>query len=1069
MKTKLLILVVLLFNQFSHAQVVEEWVQRYNGPGNGVDQANSIALDNAGNVYITGFSAGSGSGDDYATIKYDPEGVLQWLQRYSSAGGGSKANSIALDNFGNVYVTGLSNDGSGSSGYTTIKYNSEGVQQWVKRYDGPGDGYDIAYSIVLDNSGNVYVTGVSYGGTGTGWDYATIKYSTGGVQQWVQRYNGPGNGYDSAKSIALDSSGNIYVTGVSDGTGAGTNGFDFVTIKYNAGGVQLWVQRYNGLGNGADGASSIALDNSGNVYVTGSSLGSGTSLDYATIKYNSEGVQQWVQWYDGPSSGGDGGGSIVVDTSGNVYVTGYSSGSGTTQDYATINYNPEGVQQWVQRYNGPGNLYDYSNRMVLDNAGNVYVTGYSVGSGTSYDYATIKYSEDVSTVAWSNAAGGIFSDTSNWVGGTVPDTSQTALFDESFYATSYAGSNSISKQPITITFDDVTTTVGLRVRKSQLIYDLQAHSFGVNDISVGSSQADFPHESQLEIINGALGTTAPLFGSMGIGTLGKRGEVIVNNGGILEVEGDNPGANLEIGVGGDCGGAECGRLIIQNGGVFYSNSSGNGSSTIGGKGGQGSVYISGDGSEWVDSTLVVIGEEGGIGLLDVNNTGQFIGNALWLALLDSSKGTVIVSDTASYLELSEEFLMGIGPNSEGHLTISNSAIGILRSGLQVGIANSSNCDVTVKNETTSLVISDTTFIGKSGSGGINVLSGADMFSSTTVIPGDWGGIGSTLVDGDSSTWDISGELWIGQRGVGFVRVTNQGILKAGSIHLGPLGSMDATGGNLIIGGNSMLSSKRGLSVIGGTTIYVDTLLISSGAQILADSVIFEPGGYLGSEDTLSFDVINSGGINPGDTLGTTGIFTVDANYTQLSDGTLFIELSGLTPGDGHDQLVVTGSATLAGSLDVSAINGFEPQVGQTYQILNAGNITGTFENLVTHGGLGVNVAYNPDNLTITITSPLAIGDPRFDESIPNDYALEQNYPNPFNPSTTIKFQIPNPELVTLKIYDLTGREVAVLMNEQKHAGRYSVEFDARALASGMYFYRLEAGEFREIRKMLLVR
>ena len=131
-------------------------------------------------------------------------------------------------------------------------------------------------------------------GSGTNYDYATIKYNSSGVMQWVQTYNGPGNVSDIAYSIAVDGSGNVYVTGYS--SQGGTNS-DYATIKYNSSGVQQWVQRYNGPGNGVDGAYSIAVDGSGNVYVTGQSYGGGTSLDYATIKYNSSGVQQWVATY----------------------------------------------------------------------------------------------------------------------------------------------------------------------------------------------------------------------------------------------------------------------------------------------------------------------------------------------------------------------------------------------------------------------------------------------------------------------------------------------------------------------------------------------------------------------------------------------------------------------------------------------------------------------------------------------------------------------------------------------------------------------------------------------------
>jgi len=166
----------------------------------------------------------------------------------------------------------------------TISIYSQVQQDWVQRYNGPVDSTDGASSIAVDGSGNVYVTGRSYG-SGTSWDYATIKYNSSGVQQWVQRYNGPGNGDDGAYSIAVDGSGNVYVTGVSDG--GGTYG-DYATIKYNSSGVQGWIQRYNGPGDSTDRAYSIAVDGSGNVYVTGWSIGSGTGADYATIKYSQQ-------------------------------------------------------------------------------------------------------------------------------------------------------------------------------------------------------------------------------------------------------------------------------------------------------------------------------------------------------------------------------------------------------------------------------------------------------------------------------------------------------------------------------------------------------------------------------------------------------------------------------------------------------------------------------------------------------------------------------------------------------------------------------------------------------------
>jgi hypothetical protein len=121
--------------------------------------------------------------------------------------------------------------------------------------NGP-DGNDLAYAIAVDDSGNVYVTGWSFG-KGTNYDCATVKYNTNGVLQWIQRFNGPVNDIDGANSIAIDNSGNVYITGVM--RRSNLNYFDdYLTIKYNNLGDSLWVRKYNGTGNSTDRANSIS-------------------------------------------------------------------------------------------------------------------------------------------------------------------------------------------------------------------------------------------------------------------------------------------------------------------------------------------------------------------------------------------------------------------------------------------------------------------------------------------------------------------------------------------------------------------------------------------------------------------------------------------------------------------------------------------------------------------------------------------------------------------------------------------------------------------------------------------
>ena len=365
----------------------ETWAVRYDGGIEDDDGAWAMAVDSLDNVYVTGYSWGKGTSSDFATIKYDSTGKQSWLARYD--GPASEEDwpwDIALDDSGNVYVTGWSTGDGTKADYTTIKYDTKGKRNWVSRYDGPANGYDYAYALALDSSGNVYVTGWCQG-IATNEDYATIKYDNNGNQLWVARYNGPASGADRASAIAVDKVGYIYVTGSS----AGNNSADFTTVKYDSNGNQLWVARYNGPASGEDKASAIALDASGNAYVTGSSMGSDTSKDYATVKYDSKGNQIWAARYNGPANGADEAVALATDSAGYVYVTGSSMGTDTYQDYATVKYDSNGNQLWVARYDGPENSEDTTSKIALDVSGNIYVTGWSTGNNQRYDYATIKY------------------------------------------------------------------------------------------------------------------------------------------------------------------------------------------------------------------------------------------------------------------------------------------------------------------------------------------------------------------------------------------------------------------------------------------------------------------------------------------------------------------------------------------------------------------------------------------------------------------------------------------------------------------------------------------------------
>lgn len=436
MKTPYLALLILgLAISTAHAQVSTEWVARYASATPYNDVPYAMTVDAAGNVYVTGTTATSTGGNDWATIKYNSAGVQEWL-RTLDGGGSDAAVAITTDEAGNVYMTGWSAGGLYSM---TAKYSAAGDQLWVQSFTTIGEG-DAGTDIAVDHDGNVYVTGYNVE-TATGFDIVTIKYSPGGtelwvrrydsesgedvpaaiacdasgiyvtgrsggsfttikydfngVQQWVRNYNG-GHGSDSPADLIVDAAGNIYVTGQS--TGDGTND-DYATIKYDAAGTEQWVRRYDGpttvFANDYDRAAALTVDAGGNVFVTGNS-----SDDFATVKYDAAGTEIWVRRYNGPAAGGDWATSIAVDASGNSYVSGSSFGDSTTKyDFATLSYDPSGTVRWTERYNGPGNNYDTAHSISVHSSGSVYVSGSDGGSGTGLDYATIKYAPAATSVA----------------------------------------------------------------------------------------------------------------------------------------------------------------------------------------------------------------------------------------------------------------------------------------------------------------------------------------------------------------------------------------------------------------------------------------------------------------------------------------------------------------------------------------------------------------------------------------------------------------------------------------------------------------------------------------------
>ncbi len=364
----------------------EIWVRRYNGPGNGTDSAMAFWLDAAASIYVTGASIGAGTGFDYATLKYDSDGILLWERRYSLTAQSDMAKDLAVDDAGNVFVTGHSRGIGTGQDYLTIKYDAAGTALWERRYNSSGVEQDTARHVVVDDSGNVYITGTSPN-PGELADIVTVKYDAAGSFKWVQRYNGTGDGFDAPNDATVSADGNLCVTG---SVWSNTRD-DFITLMYASDGSLLWDESYNGTGGWYDAARVVRADAAGNVFVTGGSDSPEPFVDdIVTIKYDAAGTALWTQRYSGPIAGDDAipyGAQVLAD--GSIWVGGYSDS--VLIDFTALHYTADGDLEQVRRFFVDEYTEDPGFDIAIDDDGFIYMTGATRPAGSRTDFSTVKF------------------------------------------------------------------------------------------------------------------------------------------------------------------------------------------------------------------------------------------------------------------------------------------------------------------------------------------------------------------------------------------------------------------------------------------------------------------------------------------------------------------------------------------------------------------------------------------------------------------------------------------------------------------------------------------------------
>ena len=355
------------------------------------DSGRMIAVDSSGNVYVNGVTNFTGGYDSMMIAKYDTNGNLDWQFTFGDSNTQERGHGIAVDSSGNVFVCGETTKNMTATGALVAKLNNSGALQWQKTLDASQS--QLFYDVVVDSSDNVYVGGYT---TLSGYtNYLVAKYSNSGNLDWKRSFGGSSTS-DNGRSVAVDSSGNVYVGGV--GTGAGIGVYDSILVKYNNSGTEQW-QRALGTSGQQIQIWAIASDSSDNVYVAG-----GYSSSYFFAKYNSSGTLQWQRSFGG--SGSDIGYGISADGNGNVYVVGSTSSSGAgSNDILLITVPSDGTGTGTygsftyaaSNHNEATPTYNSSNPSLTDAAGTL-----NNPSSGSFTDQSVSLSDSIISMASTN-------------------------------------------------------------------------------------------------------------------------------------------------------------------------------------------------------------------------------------------------------------------------------------------------------------------------------------------------------------------------------------------------------------------------------------------------------------------------------------------------------------------------------------------------------------------------------------------------------------------------------------------------------------------------------------------
>ncbi|GAM09449.1 titin [Geobacter sp. OR-1] len=378
----------------------------------GKQEARRSVVDSSGSVIITGYRNLNGDTDnDFWTVKFKADGSgIAWRAHFDKIGGNDQANAISVDKDDNIIVTGRVLDGTNNNMHT-IKYNgANGTVIWQHTYNGAAGGMDSGMAVTTDENRDVFVAGYTQNSQGN-LDYIILKYPKDGqidntnTPSWTATYGHPSAGDDIAESIAAGN-GKVAVTGRS----WNGNDYDILTIRYDIAAETSWQKRYATAAQGGskdDMGREVLFDTLGNVVVTGVTVND-LDKDIYTAKYSaSTGDVIWEYVFNGAFDDEPTG--LAVDASGVVYVTGYTWTLDAKHDFYTAKYiDPVDplvktpVVAWEKNFNSYNGNDDIASAtgIVVDEGGDLFVTGYTIANNNNDSYQTVKYRKSDGTELW---------------------------------------------------------------------------------------------------------------------------------------------------------------------------------------------------------------------------------------------------------------------------------------------------------------------------------------------------------------------------------------------------------------------------------------------------------------------------------------------------------------------------------------------------------------------------------------------------------------------------------------------------------------------------------------------